>query len=470
VLAQHTLGYLFSAKPHERAEYFRALLEATDLEELRTTVASLESETTPAATPILAKFTAASAVPELKVLLTPFLAQVPRTAALRAAFDQGAVALITAAGLPVPETEHERLDAVAVTLAQRRARIFPLQSHDYKPLAVPAAPDEQSWGTLDSFIAERSKVDDETRRLTALFKEALNLPVVAGATAAIDCPLCQTPAGLTTAQIANIRTRVAETEAYRTAEERASKMLERLRVVARGIEAGLLAACPAFLTLGTKQRRAMGFTVVRIRAIADAGDGAALIDAWLKLVPPLARRHRRAVRHAADLVATLGVLDTATIADTRSLKVRFEACVAAIAEVRAALDAYALADQALRAHLSAVIDTASNVKGWQEFLDLAADLATLREALVERAALTALGRDLARALTAIQRGNEQVADDKFGALSAGIDVWWNRLRPDEPTFFSAVKATRRNNRLGSPIRQVEDSGAARSCVRFRDDR
>jgi hypothetical protein len=34
----------------------------------------------------------------------------------------------------------------------------------------------------------------------------------------------------------------------------------------------------------------------------------------------------------------------------------------------------------------------------------------------------------------------------------------------------SAKATRRNNRLGSPIRQVEDSGAARSCVRFRDDR
>jgi len=42
-------------------------------------------------------------------------------------------------------------------------------------------------------------------------------------------------------------------------------------------------------------------------------------------------------------------------------------------------------------------------------------------------------------LTAIQRGNEQVADDKFGTLSAGIEVWWNKLRPDEPTFFSAVK-------------------------------
>ena len=115
----------------------------------------------------------------------------------------------------------------------------------------------------------------------------------------------------------------------------------------------------------------------------------------LKLVPPLARRHRLAAGHVADLAATLGALDTATIADTQSPKARFEENAAATAEVRGALAAYAQADQALRGHLSAIIDTASNVKGWQEFLDLAADLTTLREVLVERAARTALGRELA---------------------------------------------------------------------------
>jgi hypothetical protein len=146
VLAQHTLGYLFSAKPQERAEYFRALLEVTDLEELRTTIASLQPETTPADTPVWTKFTAASVVPELKSLLTPFLAQVPGISALRTAFDKGAAALMTAGGLPVPETEASRLDAVAAILAQRRARILPLQSFAYKPLTVSAATDQQIVG------------------------------------------------------------------------------------------------------------------------------------------------------------------------------------------------------------------------------------------------------------------------------------------------------------------------------------
>ena len=33
VLAQHTLGYVFSAKPQDRSSYFKALLEVTDLDD-----------------------------------------------------------------------------------------------------------------------------------------------------------------------------------------------------------------------------------------------------------------------------------------------------------------------------------------------------------------------------------------------------------------------------------------------------
>jgi hypothetical protein len=72
------------------------------------------------------------------------------------------------------------------------------------------------------------------------------------ATTAIDCPLCQTPAGLTTAQITHIRTRVAETKTFRAAEVEASKALEQLRASTRSLLADLLAARPAFLALAAR--------------------------------------------------------------------------------------------------------------------------------------------------------------------------------------------------------------------------
>ncbi|MER9094449.1 ATP-binding protein [Mesorhizobium sp. M0700] len=87
VLAQHTLGYVFSAKPQDRASYFKALLEVTDLDEFRGQVAALEKEIVLAENPLLGKFTLAASVPAAAQRLKPFLLQVPGEAELTAAFS-----------------------------------------------------------------------------------------------------------------------------------------------------------------------------------------------------------------------------------------------------------------------------------------------------------------------------------------------------------------------------------------------
>src|SRR5205823_5072907 len=118
-----------------------------------------------------------------------------------------------------------------------------------------------------------------------------------------------------------------------------------------------------------------------------------------------------------------------------------------------------LADAPLRRNLQSTIDAASNITGWQEFLDLADDLPGLRETLADRSARTTLARELTRALAGIQKGNEQVLEDKFAALSSGVETWWYLLRPDEPTFFAAVKprpGTRRTVDFKAGIAASED--------------
>ena len=69
VLAQHTLGYLFSARPQDRASYFKAVLEVTDLEELRGAVAALGAESSPATIRPGASF---SPPPRSKTLPRPY--------------------------------------------------------------------------------------------------------------------------------------------------------------------------------------------------------------------------------------------------------------------------------------------------------------------------------------------------------------------------------------------------------------
>jgi hypothetical protein len=173
---------------------------------------------------------------------------VPASTALCAGFDHGATALLTAAGQPIPATAAEHLGAVSDLLAARRARIMPLQAFDRRPLPTLTRPADTVWQKLQTYVDERAKVDEETRRLTALFKEALNLPAIATTTEPIDCPLCATPASLTPEQITHIRTRVAETDAYRSAEEQANLALATLRTSIQTLRDAIKTASPRFLT------------------------------------------------------------------------------------------------------------------------------------------------------------------------------------------------------------------------------
>jgi hypothetical protein len=414
-------------------------LEVTDLEEFRQTVASIEPAGQAADGPTWTKLTAASAVPELAPILSPFLTDVPASKALAAGFDRGAAALITAAEQPVPATALERLAVVADILTARRALVLPLQVLDRKQLPPLARPADTTWQKLETYLDERSKVDEEARRLTALFTTALNLPVIATAVEPIDCPLCGTPDSLTPAQIAHIRARVADTDSYRTAEEQAKQALSALRTSVQTLEDAVKAATPRFLTTTSANRRSSGFTVERIRQIVGEDAAFNLVNPWLRQLRPLAHAYRRALSGLVAVDANLTTLTPETLLEVADLKAAFAACVDAVTGFRTTLEAYDAVDRPLRTHLQATVDTASNVKGWQEFLDLAAKLADLRKTLIDRSARTALGRELSRALIAIQRANEQILEDKFAALSEGIEAWWYRLRPDEPTFFAAVK-------------------------------
>jgi hypothetical protein len=81
-------------------------------------------------------------------------------------------------------------------LAEKRSKTFALEGFDRKPRFDWAAPADQQYEKLARYIAERDRVDEETRRLTGLFREALALPsVVPGET--MDCPLCGSENALT---------------------------------------------------------------------------------------------------------------------------------------------------------------------------------------------------------------------------------------------------------------------------------
>ncbi|MDO8348877.1 MAG: hypothetical protein Q7T30_01480, partial [Planctomycetota bacterium] len=71
------------------------------------------------------------------------------------------------------------------------------------------------------------------------------------------------------------------------------------------------------------------------------------------------------------------------------------------------------------------------------------------------------------ALRQIDRAKEQVLDDKFSDYSSLVEVWWKRLRPDEPTFFTAVKP-RKHAKRTIDFKAGLSSNPDRSAPKVRD--
>jgi hypothetical protein len=121
------------------------------------------------------------------------------------------------------------------------------------------------------------------------------------------------------------------------------------------------------------------------------------------------------------------------------LRNRLTELASAFQAVSDRLPAYTAAEAAVAGPLKAVADAASQTAGWQDLIDLASNQAGLRAALIERFAREQTRKELDQALKQIDKGNEAVLDAKFQELSGSVMMWWDLLRPDEMSFFSAVK-------------------------------
>ena len=439
VLAQHTLSYIFSVRPQDRATYFKALLEVTDLDDLRNDIASLSSDLTPPQEPLLVKLDTVLTVLALKPILSVLNTMIPDLAALTVRLDAGAQALIGAADEQSPAKPVERLAAVERIINERRSKTFPVDTFRYTPLTAGSEPVPSTWAALDNYILERAKIEAETRQLVALFDEALKLPGIAGATGAADCPLCETPGALTVERILAIRTHVEDAAGFKIAEASARSALAQLAASAIALTTAATGILPGFVGQTHSQRHASGFTTARLRTLlGEQADG--LIHFWLIALRTLIRA-ARAARHTAASAKALIATQTSSLSDLDPPALRTAlATLSSLREsLRLAVEAYTIPADALVTALGAVIDVKSDTAGWQAFLDIARDPAALRKGLIERRARTTVQKELEKAIKQIDNAKEAVLNDKFVDYSGVIQSWWEWLRPDEPTFFSAVQ-------------------------------
>lgn len=440
VLAQHTLAYIFSVRPQDRSTYFKALFEVTDLDDLRNNIAGMAAQMAFPIDPLLTKFEGCATITILKPALGSLLQTIPDLATFTSRIAEAARALIEAGAKEVPETLDARLEVIKSILADLRSKTFPVREFEFKEMPGWDLPSDDAWNTLQKYIDERKKVDENTRQLVALFDEALKLPAISAITESVDCPLCGAESSLTPGRMQLIRQHVEDTKDFKTAEIAAKSVLTRLSTSSKALATAAEATLPGYLKTTRTDRREAGFTVARIRELLrDHAEES--IAPWLAHVRPLVKACL-ALRRAAQAVGALVEIQTtemATALDPEELSAAFLPLATLRVTFASLIDNYKVPATTLVTALNQVIDAKSATAGWQDFLDIAQKPDAVRSALIGRLAHETVEKELDSALKEIDKAKEQVLEDKFSDYSGMIQQWWEILRPGEQTFFSAVK-------------------------------
>jgi hypothetical protein len=439
VLAQHTLSYIFSVGPQNRTTHFKALLEVTDLDALRNEIAGAGAQLKAAESPLLEKLDRCSGLPGLAPWLGTLRVAIGKQGATTTRLEGAAATLIKGAGESVPASLAERLQTIERIVADRRSKAFPVAGFKRSGLPSWTPITQTTWEALDTYVRERQKVTVETRRLSALFGELLKLPTVDEIRAAIQCPVCTTDASLTPARVQVIRAHVANTNEWRAAERAAKASLAVLLMAATTLRVASDSVLPQFWRQTTKVRRENGFTMARLRTILDARAGDVL-QPWFTAAVRLVRAAGRLRTAATKLQAVIETQsdDIESALDGAALRPAVDEALARRVDVASALETYKAPAQRLGEVLNRIIDAQSSA-GWQDFLDVAREPDSLRRALIDRQAHAKVAQELDAALSQIDKAKDQVLEDKFSEYSGRIQAWWERLRPDEPTFFAAVR-------------------------------
>ncbi len=466
VLAQHTLGYVFSAGPTERATYFRAMLDTQDLEDFRIAVSGIPARITSPASPEIESLQAIEAVPELATNAAK-IRKSKTQADLEKHLLATCTALLNSLSIPPKEGIVEQVLQIAEELQNRRAKAFSIELFARGTFSTWSKTTESMDECIQLFLIERGKIDKETRSLIELFNAALSLHDAGEVHESIDCPLCGTTDALTSARIALIRQNVKSAESYQTAEKATAKALQEMEVSLSMLSTSLQSALPKFLKEKSSVRRTKGFTIARIDTLVK---NASVLQGWIAKMRTLARagsRFKKAIASATmEIEAVKEQLDSWT--DSDKLKAMLQSVAKTQTAYENASSEYSQSVQQLSVPLKSAVDLSSKTGGWEELTKLSSDPVSLWTGLQQQNLHDQKIKNLDKALKDIDAGNGKVADEKFSDMSGEVKKWWDCLRPDEPTFFDAVQRRSAKARRNVDIKVGLSASDDRSNPKFRD--
>lgn len=465
VLSQNTLGFLFSSSPADRAAYFRAVLETQDLEEFRQAISVLdESLVRPSGKEVhsVAELQRTSDFSDAHKRLLKCKDKV----AVEELLDAELGHILTELGLASLQSIEERAKQLVKEIARRREIVFPMKLLAQKPF-VPLDDNRAAIrAAVGKFRLESTTCEKEAVRLLTLFETALKLPHF-GEHAPENCPLCNTPGAITEERLSWLKAQNKATEGYQNARKSLVDLLERLLTLNDTARQSARAALPVLSQLDRLERKEAGFTPAALKKL---GINEQLVADWIVGYRCLRRQGRRVIAKLNSVAVELKTAKECLDSWVREAELitALDELSFAQSDFRSALASFEGPSKRLVDVIKKIVDQSSSIAGWEALSNLSLDLEGAFAAVASLAEFENQQRAVAKALSEIDKAIGTVQDEKFSSLSEAIRVWWERLRPDEVTFFDAVQ------RRGVRTRRMIDMRAGlslkddKSSPKFRD--
>ncbi len=439
VLMQHTLRYVMSAKPKDRSDYFKALLDVRDLEEIRTAISDARRSLVEIRDPLLARFAKCAEnlnLPELVEWLEkgdPNRNRIDESLGLM-------LALTLAASGETPDTLEERLEVVRRMLVEKRQTIFPLHAFEVARSIDLRPSDQALWSRLKTLAETNENVETKVAELSQLYNTVLELPSVGDEMDAVDCPVCSTPRALTPERVREIREYVRSAGQIVQVQSDAQEAIQDLVTTVKEVARSLRDASPAFLRWEAARQEGEGFRESVMRELlGEEADG--LISPWQDKTTNLGNslsNARSALSELEQLVSRLSIRQF-NRDDLQKIQSAFADLSTAISDASISLTKFIAVQDPLVHSLRSEIDRRNEMVGWQDLIDLANRREGIQESLIKSRARANVIGGVDKAIKQIDEANGEILDQKFSDLSQEIKTWWDLLRPEENSFFTGVE-------------------------------
>ena len=443
VLLQHNLRYVLSTEPQKRAEYFRSLLELTDLDVVRDAVTRAKERI--ANLPPLTRLTTLTA---LNVLAQGNSIAEGEVAKAAKAIDQPSLTghIVNTARALIPSLASSTVEDAIADLrkvrAQAEERVFPIGALTPDLTQMPGEVDTVRLDQhVNTYMERLGALDADVARLTPIFDSVLAHQHFADLSEPSSCPVCE-EGTLRPARINEIRRHLAETADMQAA---AAAVADELQLTLREIDrvgVGLRSVLPTAQLW--KEQEWADVSAHREALVAGNSNESTRLDSdnsahgMVNRAIEALQRLRKIRSHVKDLITATAhkVGERVEIQDEISpLLGQVNECIASVQVEADGLKT--LADN-LHDELGDKLHSAVTPRGTREVLELLEHRDDLyREQRVDahrkktKQRIEALGRT-------IQKADQALLDDRFEKMGAEIDRWWATLRPEELVRFGGV--------------------------------